>query len=119
MSATTLYGLANCGSCKAARAWLDQHGIEHRFHDFRKAGLPPERFEHWLAQAGWEVLLNRRGTTWRNLPDGDKAGVNAARARKLMLAHPSLIKRPVLEIGAAVVVGFSSAQYDVVFEGAD
>ncbi len=114
-----LYGLANCDSCRKARAWLQAHGIEHRFHDFRKDGLPRERLERWLAEAGWETLLNRRGTTWRQLPDADKAGVNAGRAHRLMLAHPSLIKRPVLEIGAAVVVGFSSAQYDVAFEGAD
>jgi Spx/MgsR family transcriptional regulator len=119
VSATTLYGLANCGSCKDARAWLSAHGIEHRFHDFRKDGLPPVLLDRWLAELGWETLLNRRGTTWRGLPESGKKRLGAAEARRLMLAHPSLVKRPVLEVGAALVVGFNSAQYDVVFEGAD
>lgn len=119
MSTTTLYGLANCDSCKEARAWLDEHGIVHHFHDFKKEGLPAARLDNWLDELGWEVLLNRRGTTWRGLSDLDKTRLNAAKARKLMLAHSSLVKRPVLEVGAALIVGFSSAQYDVVFEGAD
>lgn len=119
MGVTTLYGLARCDSCLKARAWLDERGIEHRFHDYRRDGLPSASFERWLGEVGWESLLNRRGTTWRKLPDSDKTGLTAARARRLMQAHPSLIKRPVLENGAAVIVGFSSAQYDVAFEGAD
>jgi Spx/MgsR family transcriptional regulator len=119
MTATTLYGLTNCSSCRNARAWLDEHGIEYRFHDFRKDGLPPALLDRWLAEAGWEALLNRRGTTWRGLPESDKSHLGAATARNLMLNHPSLVKRPVLEIGAGVVVGFTSAQYDVAFEGAD
>jgi Spx/MgsR family transcriptional regulator len=116
---TTLYGLTHCGSCRNARAWLDEHGIEYRFHDFHKDGLPPALLNRWLAAAGWEALLNRKGTTWRGLADADKAGLDANKARKLMLAHSSLIKRPVLEVGAGLVIGFSSAQYDVAFEGAD
>ncbi|MGH8459389.1 MAG: arsenate reductase, partial [Nevskiales bacterium] len=118
-AATTLYGLANCDSCRNARAWLDAHGIEHHFHDFRKDGLSSALLDHWLSELAWEELLNRRGSTWRGLPDADKARLGTAKVRKLMLAHPSLIKRPLLEVGAALVVGFSSAQYDVVFEGAD
>jgi arsenate reductase len=119
MTATMLYGLSNCDTCRNARTWLDAHGIEYAFHDFKKNGLPPARLDRWLDELDWEALLNRRGTTWRGLPDSDKARLNTGKVRKLMLAHPSLIKRPVLEVGAALIVGFSSAQYDVVFEGAD
>lgn len=119
MATTTLYGLAHCDTCRNARAWLSAHGIEHAFHDFKRDGLPPARLDRWLAELGWETLLNQRGTTWRGLSDADKARLGTTKVRKLMLAHPSLIKRPVLEVGAALVVGFSSAQYDVVFEGAD
>lgn len=119
MSATTLYGLANCGTCKNARAWLDAQGIHYAFHDFKKSGLMPALLDHWLEELGWETLLNRRGTTWRGLTDADKTHLDMTTARTLMLKQPSLIKRPVLAVGAALVVGFSSAQYDVVFEGAD
>jgi len=119
MTTTTLYGLGNCDSCRNARAWLDTHGIVHRFHDFKKEGLPPELLNRWLAELGWEALLNRRGTTWRGLSDSDKSGLGLNKARRLMLEHTSLVRRPVLEVGAAVVVGFNSAQYDVIFEGAD
>lgn len=116
---TILYGIANCDSCRQAREWLEAHGIEYRFHDLRRDGLDPGMLDRWLAEAGWETLLNRRGTTWRGLPEPEKAEVDAKAARRLMLAHPTLIKRPLLEVGAALVVGFSSAQYDVAFEGAD
>ncbi len=119
MSVTTLYGLSNCDSCKKARSWLADHGIVHHFHDFKKEGLSPERLDHWLASHDWESLINRRGTTWRRLAERDKADLNASKARKLMLANTSLIKRPVLEVGAAILIGFDSAQYDVAFEGAD
>lgn len=119
MAGTTLYGLANCDSCRKARAWLDTHGIEHRFHDLRKSGLSAAQLDGWLVKLGHETLLNRRGTTWRGLPATDKTALDASKARRLMLAHTSLVKRPILEVGAAVIVGFSSAQYDVVFEGAD
>lgn len=116
---TILYGIAKCDSCRRARQWLEDHGIEHRFHDLRKDGLSPRTLDRWLAEAGWEGLLNRRGTTWRGLPERDKDHLDARTARRLMLAHPTLVKRPVLEVGAALLVGFSSAQYDVAFEGAD
>ena len=119
MAITTLYGLANCDLCNEARAWLAKEGIEHDFYDLRKNRLTPDLLDRWLQQVSWETLINRRGTTWRKLPDVEKIGVDAVKARRLMLAHPSLIKRPVLEVGAAVVVGFSSSKYDVVFEGAD
>lgn len=119
MAGTVLFGLANCDRCKRARAWLESEGIEYDFHDFRKSGLEPKVLDYWLKETGYEALLNRRGTTWRGLPDADKNALNPSKARKLMLAHTSLIKRPVLQVGAAVIVGFTSAQYDVVFEGAD
>ncbi len=119
MSGTVLYGLAHCDSCKQARAWLESQGIEYDFHDLKKSGLEPKLLDQWIDSVGVDVLLNRRGTTWRKLPESDKGEMDTVKARKLMLAHTSLIKRPVLQVGAAVVVGFSSAQYDVVFEGAD
>ena len=116
---TTLYGLQRCGSCLEARAWLDTHGIEYRFHDFRRDGLARDKLAGWVKSVGWETLLNKRGTTWRNLPDRQRGKLNARSAQSLMLEHTSLIKRPVLEIGAGLVVGYSSAQYEVAFEGAD
>jgi arsenate reductase (glutaredoxin) len=95
---TTLYGIPNCDTVKKARAWLSDSGRDHVFHDFKKAGVPPARLDAWLKAAGWETLLNRQGTTWRKLDDTTKAGVNdAASARALMLAQPSVIKRPVIE----------------------
>jgi arsenate reductase (glutaredoxin) len=109
MSATaTLYGIPNCDTVKRARAWLGEHGLEHRFHDFKGHGVPEPRLDAWLAALGWEALVNRRGTTWRQLDERLRAGVtDAASARAVMLAHPSVIKRPVVEWpGGAVSVGF-------------
>jgi Spx/MgsR family transcriptional regulator len=107
---TTLYGIPNCDTVKRARAWLGEHGLEHRFHDFKGHGVPEPRLDAWLATLGWEALLNRRGTTWRQLDETLRAGVtDAASARAAMLAHPSLIKRPVVEwAGGAVSVGFDA-----------
>ncbi|HAJ14002.1 MAG: arsenate reductase [Hydrogenophaga sp.] len=112
----TLYGIPNCDTVKKARTWLDSHGLAYRFHDFKKAGVPPERLEHWLAALGWEVVINRRGTTWRALDAATKAGVtDAAGAHALALAHASLIKRPVVEWDAAhgggVTAGFDAAAW--------
>jgi arsenate reductase len=116
---TILYGLLRCSSCMKARAWLDAHGIEYSFHDFRRDGLAHDKLNGWVKNVGWETLLNKRGTTWRNLAESQRSRLNARSAQALMLEHPSLIKRPVLEIGAGLVVGYSSAQYEVAFEGAD
>lgn len=103
----TLYGIPNCDTVKRARAWLAEHGVSHHFHDFKKAGVPPERLDAWLAAAGWERLLNRQGTTWRKLAPADQARVTGPDgARALMLAQPSVIKRPVVEWGKGVSVGF-------------
>ena len=93
----TLYGIPNCDTVKKARAWLAENGVDTRFHDFKKAGVPAERLQAWLAAAGWERLLNRQGTTWRKLSDAQRAAVvDAASAKTLMLANTSVIKRPVV-----------------------
>ena len=109
----TLYGIPNCDSVKRARAWLAERGVAHEFHDFNKAGVPPSRLEAWIAAAGWPVLVNRQGTTWRRLDAATQAAVvDAASASALMRAQPSLIKRPVLEWDAgAVSVGFDASRW--------
>ncbi|RZI73945.1 MAG: ArsC family reductase [Variovorax sp.] len=111
---TTLYGITNCDTVKKARTWLDQQGTPYRFHDFRKEGLPGDALDRWLHAPGWEVLVNRRGTTWRQLdPATREAVVDAATARSVLLAHPTLIKRPVVEwkAGADATVGFDAARW--------
>jgi arsenate reductase len=109
----TIYGIRNCDTMKKARAWLDQHGVEYVFHDYKRDGIERARLAGWVEQAGWESLLNRAGTTFRKLPDADKAGLNAPKAIELMLAQPSMIKRPVLEVGGAAgpLVGFTPERY--------
>lgn len=103
-----LYGIPNCDTVKRARAWLAEAGREHRFHDFKKAGVPAERLDAWLQAAGWERLLNRKGTAWRALPDAVKDAVDGpTAARRVMLEHPSTIKRPVVEwADGRITVGF-------------
>ena len=102
-----VYGIANCDSVKRARAWLGEKRIAADFHDFKKHGVPPDRLDAWIAAAGWEALVNRKGTTWRQLDEAARStAYDAASARALMLAHPSVIKRPVIEWPAgAVTVG--------------
>lgn len=112
MSDLTLYGIPNCDTVKKARRWLDEHGVAHRFHDFKKQGVPAERLDRWMARVGWAKLVNRQGTTWRKLAPEDQARVvDDASARAALLAQPSLIKRPVLEAGDRVLVGFDEAAY--------
>ena len=108
MASPTLYGIPNCDTVKKARAWLTAQGVAHDFHDFRKQGVPADRLERWMAQAGWQKLLNRQGTTWRKLDAAAQEGASTADgARALMLAQPSVIKRPVVEWpSGAVTVGF-------------
>ncbi|HVR50915.1 MAG TPA: ArsC family reductase [Pseudorhodoferax sp.] len=105
---TTLYGIPNCDTVKKARTWLDAQGVAYAFHDFKKAGVPPQ-LDHWLAQLGWEAVLNRKGTTWRKLDAAQQAAVHdAASAATLLRAEPSAIKRPVVEWDdGAVTVGFA------------
>ena len=101
-----VYGIPNCDTVKKARAWLDARGIEYAFHDYKKDGADPAKLERWVAEKGWETVLNRRGTTFRQLPDADKADIDAAKAVRLMAAHPSTIKRPVVEYPGGLLVGF-------------
>jgi arsenate reductase (glutaredoxin) len=108
---TRLYGIPNCDTMKKARAWLDSHGVEHEFHDYKKSGIERAKLDAWVQSVGWEVLLNRAGTTFRKLPDSAKANLTEARAVKLMLEQPSMIKRPVLERGKTLLVGFSPEKY--------
>ncbi len=102
----TVYGIANCDTVKKARAWLDQHGIAYVFHDYKKAGADAGRLSRWCDTLGWEVVLNRAGSTFKKLPDADKAGLDRKRAIALMVAQPSMIKRPVVEHPNGVLIGF-------------
>lgn len=112
MTATyTLYGLTTCDSCRRARRWLDQHGLAYRFHDLRDDGLDRALLLRLEAGIGWERLLNQRSTTWRSLAATDRAPLDRARALDLMLAHPTLLKRPVLDTGEHLVVGFEPERY--------
>ncbi|WP_315832290.1 ArsC family reductase [Bradyrhizobium prioriisuperbiae] len=108
---TTIYGIKNCDTMKKARAWLDGHKIAYDFHDYKAAGIDRKRLESWSKEVGWETLLNRAGTTFRALPDADKAGLTEKKAIALMLAQPSMIKRPVLDLGGRVLVGFKPEIY--------
>ncbi|WP_108880361.1 Spx/MgsR family RNA polymerase-binding regulatory protein [Anderseniella sp. Alg231-50] len=103
-----VYGLNNCDTCRKARKWLAAEAIEHEFHDIRKADLDEKVIAGWAGKAGWETLLNRRGTTWRGLPEADKESVDETSAVRLMTAHPALIKRPVFVVGSDVLVGFTA-----------
>jgi len=114
MSGTTiLYGIPNCDTVKRARAWLAEQGVAHQFHDFKKAGVPAQRLDAWIAAAGWERLVNRKGTMWRKLDDADRdAVVDAASACALMLRVASVIKRPVVEwADGAITIGFEAAEF--------
>ena len=108
----TLYGIKNCDTMKKARAWLDNHGVDYAFHDYKTAGIEHAKLEGWAKKVGWEMLLNRAGTTFKKLPDKDKESVTEKRAVALMLAQPSMIKRPVLEFGGGkLLVGFKPEIY--------
>jgi arsenate reductase len=109
---TTIYGIKNCDTMKKARAWLDGKGVAYHFHDYKTAGLGRAKLEEWAHSVGWEKLLNRAGTTFRKLPETDKAGLTEAKAIALMLAQPSMIKRPVLEAGGETIVGFKPETYE-------
>jgi arsenate reductase len=109
MTGPVLYGIPNCDTVKRARGWLEDRGIEHRFHDFKRAGVPVDKMARWAITLGWASLLNRQGTTWRKLDEDTKASVaDAASACAVMAAHPSLIRRPIVEWpGGEVTVGFT------------
>ncbi len=107
----TLFGIKNCDTMKKARGWLDGHGVAYDFHDYKSAGIARAKLEQWCDEVGWETLLNRAGTTFRKLGESEKQGLNRNRAIALMLAQPSMIKRPVLERGETVLVGFKPDVY--------
>lgn len=107
----TVYGIKACDTMKKARTWLESHGVAYEFHDYKTAGIDRPRLESWAANVGWETLLNRAGTTFRKLPDADKQGLSEAKAIDLMLAQPSMIKRPVLDLGDRLLVGFKPEVY--------
>jgi arsenate reductase len=111
----TIHGIKACDTMKKARDWLEAHGIPYVFHDYKTQGVQRATLEAWAGAVGWETLLNRAGTTFRKLPEADKAGLDEAKAIALMLAQPSMIKRPVLEVGGALIVGFKPDIYAAAF----
>ncbi len=111
----TIYGIKACDTMKKARAWLDAHGVDYSFHDYKSAGIDSAKLEVWAQQVGWSVLLNRAGTTFRKLEDAEKADLDEARAIALMQAHTSAIKRPVLEMDGSLLVGFKPEIYEAAF----
>lgn len=110
-----LHGLATCDTTRAARKWLEANGISHVFHDVRADGLTRQQVEAWVTQLGWEKVLNKASTTWRELPESVRSGLDSSRAIGLMLQHPTLVKRPVLDRGGKLLVGFKPASYSAVF----
>lgn len=111
MSDLTLYGIKNCDTMKKARRWLDEQGLTYQFHDYKSAGIDQAHLEHWCNEHGWEKILNRAGTTFRKLDDASKADLDQAKAIQLMLAQPSMIKRPILDLGERTVVAFKPELY--------
>ena len=111
----TLYGIPNCDTVKKARDWLRDRGVDHVFHDFRKDGLERAALARWVDELGWETVLNRAGTTFRKLPEADRADLTAARAIDLMLAQPAMIKRPILDLGERRLAGFKPGLYEEAF----
>ena len=111
----TIYGIKACDTMVKARRWLSDHGVEYGFHDYKLLGASHDQLATWVAKVGWEVLLNKAGTTFRKLPDADKVGLTEARAMALMSAFPSMIKRPVLDIHGKLVIGFKPETYAAAF----
>jgi arsenate reductase (glutaredoxin) len=110
-----LYGIPNCDTVKKARVWLDGHGVAYQFHDYKKQGVDPAKLRGWCNDMGWNVILNRAGTTFRALPEADKQVLDAGKAIALMVAQPSMIKRPILEGAGKLLVGFKPDAYASVF----
>lgn len=111
----TLYGIRNCDTMKKAWTWLDQHGVAYAFHDYKKEGVDAATLVGWARQVGWERLLNRAGTTFRKLPEADRRDIDETKATGLMVAQPSMIKRPVLETDGKLLVGFRPEEYQAAF----
>jgi arsenate reductase len=111
----TIYGIKNCDTMKKARTWLEENDIGYEFHDYKASSITRDRLKAWLGKVGWETLLNRAGTTFRKLPDADREGIGEAKAIDLMIAQPSMIKRPVLERANTIIVGFKPETYSAAF----
>lgn len=111
----TIHGLKTCDTTRAARKWLDEHAVKYSFHDVREDGLSKLQLEGWVRQLGWDKVLNKASTTWRELPEKEKVAVDERKAVALLLAHPTLVKRPVLDIGGKLTLGFRPAVYQQLF----
>lgn len=111
-----VYGIPNCDTMKKARRWLEANGVEYEFHDYKKLGAPENKLKSWIRQTGWETVLNKRGTTWRKLDDKVKDNINNNSAINIMLENPSIIKRPVLESGELLLIGFKQDEYKQLLE---
>jgi arsenate reductase len=107
----TIYGIPNCDTMKKARKWLEANGVEYEFHDYKKLGVPENKLQNWVKQSGWETVLNQRGSTWRKLDDKTRNSINETSAIEIMLDHPSIIRRPILESGNKVLIGFRADEY--------
>jgi len=110
-----MYGIKNCNTVKKARRWLEDHNIEYEFHDYKKDGIDAKKLREYTKEFGWETLLNRKGTTWRKLPDEVKENVNQTKAIKIMLENSSVIKRPLIDTGKKQIVGFNEEDYEAFF----
>ncbi|MBT8441395.1 MAG: Spx/MgsR family RNA polymerase-binding regulatory protein [Gammaproteobacteria bacterium] len=109
---TTLYGIRSCGSCQLAKRWLDDHEIEYEFIDVRAEGVDESILEHWQEKLGWEALLNKRSITWSKIPPFDREDLNASKARELILNYPTVMKRPLLDTGSNLLLGFDKYAYE-------
>ena len=110
-----VYGIRNCDTMKKAFAWLEQRKVDYDFHDYKKEGIAAPKLKEWAARIGWEKLANTRGTTWRKIPDAQKADLTETRALAILQKNPSAIRRPIVEQGAELLVGFDPAQFDAAF----
>lgn len=113
---TTVYGIKNCDTMKKALRWLDEAGVEYRFHDYKKEGVPADQLDHWLETLGWEQVINRRGTTWRKLDESVRDSMDNQSARAVILDNPSIVKRPLLDTGSELVLGFKADDYTTRFK---
>ncbi len=107
-----LYGIPNCDTIKKARKWLDNNNLEYEFHDYKKLGVPEKNLKQWMKKCGWETVLNKRGTTWRKLDDDIKSNIDETSSIQIMIENPSAIKRPVLENGKTLLIGFNENEYE-------
>lgn len=115
MPKVDVFGIPNCDTVRKARKYLEAHGVDHVFHDFKKEGVDPEQLARWIAAKGVDTVLNRRGTTFRKLAEADKIDIDAAKAVTLLQTHPSMIKRPVVEYAGGLLIGFREDEWDAAF----